>query len=958
MKSLKPLLIGAGAIFLLVALSLLAKNAKNQGAQADVAVLDTVLPQAKLPALKIDGKENPDVYLQSLDIQVEVTGNVASTRYTMVFKNKTDRVLEGELVFPLPNERSVSYYALDINGLMREAVPVEKPTAAQIFEETEEMEQTEAQAEDTGFRIYPIPAKGTRTVSIGYEEELTLEKELMYYRLPMAYPNVLEKFTMNATVWKSSHKPLVPESEEEILFDTTGESYAASFARENYKSNRSLIFALPAPVDSAHLIMQPVQVGYYFLASVAPEMETRKKHWDDELAIIWDVSLSASERNLQLEIEMLEILFNEKKNAKVHLYFLNNELKKIGEYAVANGKWERLKTALQTAVLDGGSDYSKINLHISEFEFLNIVGNEILFFSDGISTLSDADFLKNTLAESPFFIKNRPVHCFVSSEKADPKTMKLIAGKTKGKFVNINSLSFENLKTELLNETLQFLGTEYEDVIRDVYPSIAMPVNGSFSVAGISDIHNAELTLLFGFNDEVKQRVQVKLDAKYVGRQGNLDKIWAQKKIAELDLNYESNRAALAKLGQQFGIATRNTLLIVPETTEDASSYVQRNILDEAIAVAERIKNWWNADVAGVKTSVKTEPYGKQSSYGLSDMLDDLINSGAGSRGLLKKGKIVSQTIVIKPIRKDEDYLDKLTGNLAEDYQIYLKLREDYANSPTFYFDMSNWFYTYGDKEAAIRILTSVADLGIENVSLYRLLGYRFKEYGEYELEKFVCQKVIQWRPMDPQSYRDYALALADNLETLADNREEAQAALDSLYSILKKPYPEKIIRRSRGIEEVVVIEMNRLIAKYKDLDISKIDERLIMKIPVDIRVVINWNMGNTDIDLRILDPNNEECSYRRRETSAGGRISADNTGGYGPEQFMLKKGISGKYHVYVNYFSDRQFTANGPPTIIAEIFTKYADSAEQRQIVSLQKSKTKKKGIEVAEFEFPILSQ
>ncbi|MDR1830243.1 MAG: hypothetical protein LBQ76_05665, partial [Candidatus Fibromonas sp.] len=55
----------------------------------DSVALDTILPQAKLPALKIGGKDNADVYLQSLDIQVEVTGNIASTRYTMVFKNKT-----------------------------------------------------------------------------------------------------------------------------------------------------------------------------------------------------------------------------------------------------------------------------------------------------------------------------------------------------------------------------------------------------------------------------------------------------------------------------------------------------------------------------------------------------------------------------------------------------------------------------------------------------------------------------------------------------------------------------------------------------------------------------------------------------------------------------------------------------------------------------------------------------
>jgi len=132
---------------------------------------------------------------------------------------------------------------------------------------------------------------------------------------------------------------------------------------------------------------------------------------------------------------------------------------------------------------------------------------------------------------------------------------------------------------------------------------------------------------------------------------------------------------------------------------------------------------------------------------------------------------------------------------------------------------MANWFYTHKDKET-------------------RLLGYRFKEYGEYSLQKYVCQKVIQWRPMEPQSYRDYALALADNGET--------QAALDSLYEMLKKPYSSNITARSSGIAEVAVTEINRLIAKNPGLNTSKIDKSILMNIPVDIRVVINWNKNMT----------------------------------------------------------------------------------------------------------------
>jgi hypothetical protein len=201
---------------------------------------------------------------------------------------------------------------------------------------------------------------------------------------------------------------------------------------------------------------------------------------------------------------------------------------------------------------------------------------------------------------------------------------------------------------------------------------------------------------------------------------------------------------------------------------------------------------------------------------------------------------------------------------------------------------------------------------------------------------------------MEPQSYRDYALALADN--------GEPQAALDTLYSMLSRPYSTNILSRTRGIEEIIVTEINHLIAKNPRLNISKIDKRVITSIPVDVRVVINWNRDNTDIDLHVKDPKGEICSYNRHSTKIGGRISADITTGYGPEQFLLKNAVPGKYQIYVNYFSDSQFTNAGPSTVMAEIYIKYADKAEERQVVCLQMSNAKRtsdRKVLVAEFKF-----
>src|SRR6187399_1609962 len=125
--------------------------------------------RAQTPTIKVDGKESNLVFLQQLDVKVRIYGTVAATTWTMTFKNNTNRILEGELNFPLAEGITVDRYALDINGRLREAVPVEKEKATQVFESIVRRRVDPGlleRVQGNGFRtrVYPIPANGTRTV--------------------------------------------------------------------------------------------------------------------------------------------------------------------------------------------------------------------------------------------------------------------------------------------------------------------------------------------------------------------------------------------------------------------------------------------------------------------------------------------------------------------------------------------------------------------------------------------------------------------------------------------------------------------------------------------------------------------------------------------------------------------------------------------------------------------------
>lgn len=156
------------------------------------------------------------------------------------------------------------------------------------------------------------------------------------------------------------------------------------------------------------------------------------------------------------------------------------------------------------------------------------------------------------------------------------------------------------------------------------------------------------------------------------------------------------------------------------------------------------------------------------------------------------------------------------------------------------------------------------------------------------------------------------------------------------------------------GIQEIFLPEINRIIALNKGkLNVSAIPKELIESMPVDIRIVMDWNMNNTDIDLWVTDPNNEKCFYSHNRTEIGGRISRDMTQGFGPEQFMLKKAVKGTYKIEINYYGDRQATIAGPTTVMAEMFTHYGTPQEKKEMIVVQMKKEANGTVYIGDLDF-----
>jgi hypothetical protein len=263
----------------------------------------------------------------------------------------------------------------------------------------------------------------------------------------------------------------------------------------------------------------------------------------------------------------------------------------------------------------------------------------------------------------------------------------------------------------------------------------------------------------------------------------------------------------------------------------------------------------------------------------------------------------------------DRMYLKALAAAPAEkQYDLYLDLREGQENNPSYYFDVAHFFFDHGNRATALLVLSNIADLGLENHQLYKSLTYVLRQWEAYDDALYTAQQVAVWRAQEPQAHRDLALTLEDN--------QQYQAAFDELIKGLEVNYYGEMRGQYEGVEDIILMDINRLLSEHKGIQSGKLDKKYLNKMPVAVRIILNWNQMDTDIDLHVIEPTGEECYYGHRNTQIGARFSKDFTQGYGPEQYLLRNPMKGKFTIKTNYYGESTLTQNGPATVLVEIYT------------------------------------
>jgi len=118
--------------------------------------------------------------VDSVKVETVITGGVAQTNVSQIWRNDSDVAQEGSYLFPLPDGAAVSDFALYDGDTKMTARLLDKDQASGTYEDIVRRERDPALLRYVGrgayeVRLYPVPAHGTRRVTLRYTEALAPE---------------------------------------------------------------------------------------------------------------------------------------------------------------------------------------------------------------------------------------------------------------------------------------------------------------------------------------------------------------------------------------------------------------------------------------------------------------------------------------------------------------------------------------------------------------------------------------------------------------------------------------------------------------------------------------------------------------------------------------------------------------------------------------------------------------
>lgn len=954
-------------------------------------------PEDRLPYIEAPRGERA-IELSGLEIQVKVSGLLAETTQTMRFYNPNDRVLEGTLTFPLPDNAVVCGYALDVDGQLVDGVVVPKQEARRILEAEERkgadpglLEQVQGNVYRT--RIYPIPPRGARTVRVTYISNLTVKGNQAAYHLPLTHAVNIESVSLRVDVVQAPVAPVISGGLGNMALNRWEDRWVAEATLGRGLPAEDLQIRLPDLPDRFTTVENKDGESFFCISSMFNERGDEPAWTPKRVAIAWDAS--GSRQSLDREYDLLRELLAAWNDTVIDVVVFRNRLDdERRSFAPGDSQAADLLTYLQGLPYDGGTDLTALDLTSPA----HAECEAWLLFSDGLGTI-DTGLPK---------IGPVPIIAVTGQAHSNAALLQHLAHTTGGRYLNLLRTSTAAAVCEIVS------GGQAPRIIESDGCADTHVIAGQGRLAVLGRLTKGEASLaVAGLGRTPETATVSRADA---GAGDLVARAWAGLQTQVLGLTLKPTAEEILTLARTHGLVTPGTSLLVLESLEQYLEYriqppaslpemraaydarIAENTqadkqsrashLDRVIDLWQQRVQWWEQEFDYRPVEERPRRSRREGAPGAaeersgsnSDDLDDMPMARRARSGGPAGGSFAAMAassaadgidlddleavgydlaaapggtdhdlaapgaadlpsaagaIRIKPWTPDTPYLSEMReGAVEAAYAVYLGQRPEYAASPAFFLDCGDYLLSCGYKELGIRVLSNLVETGLDDPALMRSFAWRLQQADDLDLAIAILERVREARGDEPQSHRDLALALSRRWERNGD-QADALRAMDLLHHVILNSWAN-----FPEIEIIALMELNRLIhfAQQKGIAIpTEIDSRLIRLLDLDVRISMSWDADLTDIDLHVFEPTGEHAYYGHNRTQIGGLVSRDFTQGYGPEEYVLHRAYPGAYTVKAHYYGSHQQMIFGSCTVIVDVYTNYGRASEKHEVLTLR---------------------
>jgi Ca-activated chloride channel family protein len=537
------------------------------------------------------------------NVTVTIDNQVAHTHVDETFVNDSAYALEGTYIFPLPDDATISDFAMWVDGKRLDGQVLDKNQARQIYEDIVRRQRDPALLEYIGrnafqARLFPIPPQSTKRVEIDYTQVLKADNGLVRYVYPLNTekfsPKPLANVSINVSIKSNTALKAIYSPSHNVSVVRNGD-YAAQVGYEdaNVTPDRDFVLYYSVTQDDIGLNLLSYKSGSddgFFLMLVAPKIAVDPSRViAQDVILVLDVSGSMQGAKLaQAKNALNYVLDRLNPNDRFNVIAFSTGVSAYASSLQPASRRDDARNFVARLKAEGSTDINRALLEaLADVDPARPA--TIIFLTDGLPTAGETNVQKIIANVTNAAPASRNVRLFTFGVGDDVNTILLdsLAEKLRGAsaYVRPNekidesvSAFYAKVSTPVLSDiSVDWGGVNVSDVypypLPDLFAGTQLVVAGRYrSLTGLFDNAGPVTITLKGTVNGTPQSFQYS-DVSFASAGGDdsIPRLWATRKIGyllnQIRLNGESKEVVseIVALAVRYGIVTPYTSFLIDE---------------------------------------------------------------------------------------------------------------------------------------------------------------------------------------------------------------------------------------------------------------------------------------------------------------------------------------------------------------------------------------------------------